>query len=112
MKTARPARAHYGSHLTGSQCDLAEEILIGQANFVDVLAGASKRFGAKPILVICGDPGGVIGMTRAYDVGVELAAKLPFSRIAIALNERMSTSADRFTELVAEPRRWCGTSRP
>jgi hypothetical protein len=70
------------------------------------------HFGAKPILVICGDPGGVIGMTRAYDVGVELAAKLPFSRIAIALNERMSTSADRFTELVAETRRWCGTSRP
>jgi hypothetical protein len=76
----------------------------GQANVVDVLAGASKRFGTKPMLVICGDPGGVVEMTRAYDVGVELSAKLPFSCIAIALNERMSTSADRVTELVAETR--------
>ena len=76
----------------------------GHADFVDVLAAASKRYGSKPILVICADPGDEIGATRAYDVGVELAAKLPFSRIAIALTRRKSSAADRFTELVAENR--------
>ena len=76
----------------------------GQANFVDILAAASKRFGPKPILVICTDPGDEIGTARAYDVGVELAAKLPFSRIAIALTRRKSSTVDRFTELVAENR--------
>jgi hypothetical protein len=73
-------------------------------NFVDVLAAAAQRFGWKPMLVICNDPSGVIGNMRAYDVGVELSEKLPFSRIAIALTRRKSSSADRFTELVAENR--------
>ena len=76
----------------------------GQENFVDVLAAASKRFGRKPILVICADPGDAIGTGRAYDVGVELSAKLPSSRIAIALTRRKSSMADRFTEVVAENR--------
>src|SRR5262245_12286781 len=76
----------------------------GQEDFVDVLAAANKRFGPKPILVICADPGETIGTGRAYDVGVELSAKLPFSRIAIALTRRKSSTADRFTELVAENR--------
>jgi hypothetical protein len=76
----------------------------GETSFVDVLAAAAKRFGAKPILVICDDPGHVIGTTRAYDIGVELSAKLPLSRIAIALTQRKSSAIDRFTELVAENR--------
>jgi hypothetical protein len=76
----------------------------GQENFADVLAAAAKRFGPKPILVICDDPGDAIGSARAYDVGVELSARLPLSRIAIALTRRKSTSADRLTELVAENR--------
>jgi hypothetical protein len=74
----------------------------GQENFADVLAAAAKRFGPKPILVICDDPGDAIGAARAYDV--ELSARLPLSRIAIALTRRKSTSADRLTELVAENR--------
>jgi hypothetical protein len=76
----------------------------GETSFVDVLAAAVKRFGAKPILVICDDPGHAIATTRAYDVGVELSGKLPLSRIAIALTRRKSSAVDRFTELVAENR--------
>jgi hypothetical protein len=89
-----------GSHLEVSLSPRG----FGHASFVDVLAAASKRFGTKPLLVICGDPGDTIGSARAYDVGVELSAKLPFSRIAIALTGRKSSSTDRFTELVAENR--------
>ncbi len=89
-----------GSHLEVSLSPQG----FGQTNFVDVLAAARKRFGRKPILVICSDPGDSIGTARAYDVGVELSAKLPFSRIAIALTRRKSSSAERFTELVAENR--------
>ena len=72
--------------------------------FVDVLATATRRFGQKPILVICNDPAHAIHTTRAYDVGVELSAKLPSSRIAIVLTRRKSSSVDHFTELVAENR--------
>jgi len=75
-----------------------------ETSFVDVLAAAGMRFGPKPILVICNDAGHAISTLRAYDVGVELSAKLPFSRIAIVLTQRKSSSADRFTELVAENR--------
>lgn len=76
----------------------------GEASFIDVLAAASNRFGAKPILLVCDDPAEAIDMTHAYNVGVELSARLPFRRIAIALRGRKSSSADRFTEVVAENR--------
>jgi hypothetical protein len=89
-----------GSHLEVSLSAQGFE----QANFVDILAAARRRFGSKPILVICSDPGDAIGTARAYDVGVELSATLPFSRIAIALTRRKSSSADHFTELVAQNR--------
>lgn len=89
-----------GSHL---EVSLSAQGL-GQEAYVDVLVAASKRFGPKPILVICECSSDAIGMARAYDVGVEVSAKLPLSRIAIALMQRRSSSADRFTELVAENR--------
>ena len=76
----------------------------GHASFDDVLAAVSKLYGAKPILLICDDTSDVIGTGRAYDIGVELSMKLPLGRIAIALTGRKSSTADRFTELVAENR--------
>jgi hypothetical protein len=89
-----------GSHLEVSLSATG----FGHASFVDVLAAASKLFGAKPILLICDDTADTIGPARAYDVGVELSMKLPLGRIAIALRGRKSSTADRFTELVAENR--------
>src|SRR3954466_12058271 len=76
----------------------------GKENFVDALAAARKTFGLKPILVVCTDPGDEIQTARAYDVGVEMSVKLPLARIAIALTRRKTSSADHFTELVAENR--------
>jgi hypothetical protein len=89
-----------GSHL---EVSLSAEGF-GEGSFVDFLAAAANRFGAKPILLICTDSAHAIGTTRAYDIGVELSAKLPLSRIAIALTQRKSSAVDRFTELVAENR--------
>jgi|SRR3954463_3633755 hypothetical protein len=76
----------------------------GQPNFVDVLVAARERFGMKPILVVCTDPEDAIGTARAYEVGVEMSAKLPLARIAIALTRRKTSSAEHFTELVAQNR--------
>jgi len=76
----------------------------GHVSFVDVLAAASRLYGAKPILLICNDSSDIIGAGRAYDIGVELSMKLPLGRVAIALTGRKSSTADRFTELVAENR--------
>jgi len=96
----QPRIEDHGSHLEASLTAQG----FGHASFVDVLAAAARRFGRKPILVICDDPGDTIAAMRAYDIGVELSAKLPSSRIAIALTRRKSSSADRLTELVAENR--------
>ena len=89
-----------GSHIEVS-LDASE---FAELSFVDMLVAATRRFGTKPILVICDDPTEAVNMTDAYKVGVELSAQLPFRRIAIALRGRKSSSADRFTELVAENR--------
>ena len=96
----QPQIEDHGSHL---EISLSAEGF-GEGSLVDFLVAAAQRFGPKPILIICTDPAYAIDTTRAYDIGVGLANKLPHSRIAIALTRRRSSSIDRFTELVAENR--------
>jgi hypothetical protein len=97
---SRPQVYDRGSHI---EIALSARDLV-QSSFVEILAAASKRFGPKPLLVICDDPTETIDMTQAYRIGVELSTELPLRRIAIALTGRKSSSANRFTELVAENR--------
>ena len=72
--------------------------------FVDVLARASARYGMKPILVVCDDPYSDVSLEDAYRIGIEIGARLPARRVAIALRGRRASEADRFIELVAANR--------
>lgn len=72
--------------------------------FVDVLARASARFGAKPILVVCDDPRADVSLEDAYRVGTDIATRLGARRVAIVLRGRRASEADHFIELVAANR--------
>jgi hypothetical protein len=90
-------------------CGAYIEILIGapklrNTDFIEVLLRGRAMFGAKPILVICDDPGGDVNLNDAYRVGVDIAMRLPSQRVAIALRGRHASDAERFTELVAANR--------
>jgi hypothetical protein len=95
-----PAIADRGSHI---------EVLIGVhdlrgADFLDVLARASGRFGRKPILVFCDDPRHEMDLDEAYRIGVDVARRLPLQAVAIVLRGRRASEAEHFTELVAANR--------
>jgi hypothetical protein len=89
-----------GSHV---EVHTAPAMLCGEG-FVDVLTRASARFGRKPILVVCDDPRGEVGLEDAYRVGIDIAARLASRRVAIVLRGRGTSEADRFIELVAANR--------
>lgn len=74
------------------------------ADFLDVLARASDRFGRKPILVLCDDPHGEMDLEEAYRIGVDAAMRLPLQAVAIVLRGRRASEAEHFTELVAANR--------
>jgi hypothetical protein len=95
-----PFIADRGSHI---------EVVIGLprlcgADFPDVLERASSRFGRKPILVLCDDPGGEMNLEDAYRIGVDVASRFPLQPVAIVLRGRRTSEADYFTELVATNR--------
>ena len=95
-----PALADRGSHL---------EVLIGVpdlrgADFLDVLARATDRFGRKPILVLCDDPRREMHLDEAYRIGVDIARRFPLQAVAIVLRGRPASEAESFTELVAANR--------
>jgi hypothetical protein len=74
------------------------------ADFLDVLARASDRFGRKPILFQCDDPHGEMDLEEAYRIGVDVATRLPLQAVAIVLRGRRASEAEHFTELVAANR--------
>jgi hypothetical protein len=81
------------------------ELVIGPAvlcgpGFIGTVADALRRFGAKPLLVVCDAPAQSVGFTQAYDNGLALSSIMR-SRIAIVLGGRAPTDADRLTDLVA-----------
>jgi hypothetical protein len=95
-----PAIGDRGSHI---------EVLIGVPNlrgadFLDVLARATGRFGRKPILVLCDDPRQEMDVDEAYRIGVDVARHFPLQAVAIVLRGRHASDADYFTELVAANR--------
>jgi hypothetical protein len=71
------------------------------ADFLDVLARATDRFGRKPLLVLCDDPRGEMNLDEAYRVGVDAAARFPLQALAIVLRGRRVSDAEYFSELVA-----------
>jgi hypothetical protein len=75
-----------------------------RADIVDFLGGVARRFGAKPMLVVCDDPRHEVSLEEAYRIGVQFAEQLPFQRVAVALRGRKSTELERFTEFVAANR--------
>jgi hypothetical protein len=95
-----PAIADRGSHI---------EVRIGvpnlrAADFLDVLARATSRFGRKPILVLCDDPRREMDLDEAYRIGVDVARRFPLQAVAIVLRDRYTSEAEYFTELVAANR--------
>lgn len=85
------------------------EVLIGVAalcgaGFVDLLASVRAQHGVKRLLVVCEDPARHMSLQDAYRIGVEISARLPRQRVAIALRGRRTSEAERFTELVAANR--------
>jgi hypothetical protein len=95
-----PAIADRGSYI---------EVTIGLpglrgADFLDLLARASNRFGRKPILVLCDDPDGEMNLEDAYTIGVAVATRFPQQAVAIALRGRRTSEAEHFTELLAANR--------
>jgi hypothetical protein len=95
-----PTISDRGSHI---------EVAIGLpelrgADFLDLLARATGRFGRKPILVLCDDPHGEMDLEEAYRIGVAVAARFPQQAVAIALRGRRASEAEHFTELVAANR--------
>jgi hypothetical protein len=74
------------------------------ADFPDVLARATDRFGRKPLLVLCDDPHREIDLREAYRIGVDVAVRFPLQAVAIVLRGRRASEADYFTELVAANR--------
>jgi hypothetical protein len=97
-------QAHVEDRGSYIEISLGAKDLVRGSSFIDILVAASNRFGTKPMLVICDDPSDVVDITQAYKIGVEISARLPFRRIAIALRGRKSSSADLFAELVVENR--------
>ena len=99
-ETESPRISDRGSHI---------EVILGvhhfrQYGFAEVLLAAGRKFGAKPILVICDDPAGLSDVTGGYDIAVRLSAELALHKIAIALRGRPSSSADHLIEQVAQNR--------
>src|SRR5262245_5853378 len=95
-----PVIADRGSHL---------EVTTGASHlrgsgFIDLLVSVTLRFGIKPILVLCDDPGEQITLEDAYRLGIDIATRLPSTRVAVALRGRHTSEADRFIELVAANR--------
>lgn len=95
-----PVIADRGSHI---------EVLLGvshlrRAEILELLAGASNRFGRKSCLVICDDPQRGMSLADAYQVGVDIARRFPEQAVAIVLRGRPATEAEYFTELVAANR--------
>ena len=95
-----PVITDRGSHI---------EVLIGVpdlrgADFLDVLARASERFGRKPILVLCDDLRREMGLDEAYRIGVDVARRLPLQAVGIVLRGRDPSEAEYFTEVVAANR--------
>jgi hypothetical protein len=95
-----PTIADRGSHI---------EVVIGLSklrgpDFLDVLTRASDRFGRKPILVLCDDPGHEMNLDEAYRIGVDVAKRFPRQAVAIVLRGRRTSEAEHFTELVAANR--------
>jgi hypothetical protein len=95
-----PAIADRGAHI---------EVVIGVADlrgedFLDVLARATRRFGQKPILVLCDDPRRDMDLDEAYRIGVDVARRFPLQAVAIVLRGRHASEAEHFTELVAANR--------
>lgn len=95
-----PAIADRGSYI---------EVLIDlpglcAADFLDVLARATDRFGRKPILVLCHDPRREMDLDEAYRIGVDVARRFPLQAVAIVLRGRRASEAEYFTELVAANR--------
>ena len=95
-----PSIADRGSHI---------EVRIGVpdlrgADFLDVLARASGRFGRKPMLVLCDDPRREMDLDEAYRVGVDVARRFPLQAVAIVLRGRHASEAEYFTEVVAANR--------
>ena len=84
------------------------EVMIGRAmlcgpGFIDTVADALARFGAKPLIVVCDGPAESVGLVQAYDNGLKLAS-MARARVAIVLGGREPTEADRLTDLVAATR--------
>jgi hypothetical protein len=84
------------------------EVVIGRAalcgpGFVDIVADALARFGAKPLLVVCDGPAESPAFVQAYDNGLKLAS-IVRARVAIALGGREPAESERLTELVAANR--------
>jgi len=74
------------------------------ADFVDLLARATDRFGRKPLLVLCDDPAREMDLSEAYRIGVDVAVRLPLQAVAIVLRGRRPSEAEYFTEIVAANR--------
>lgn len=72
--------------------------------FLDLLTRATGRFGRKPILVLCEDPGREMNLEDAYRIGVGIASLFPLQAVAIVLRGRRVSDVDYFTELVATNR--------
>jgi hypothetical protein len=84
------------------------EVLIGRAvlcgpGFIEIVADALAKFGAKPLLLICDGPAENVGCIQAYDNGLKLASTVR-ARVAIVLGGREPGDADRLTDLVATNR--------
>jgi hypothetical protein len=95
-----PVVADRGSHI---EVEIGLPGLRG-ADFVDVLARATDRFGRKPILVLCGDPQREMNLQDAYRIGVDVATRFPLQAVAIVLLGRRASEAEHFTEIVAANR--------
>jgi hypothetical protein len=74
------------------------------ADFLNILARATDRFGRKPLLLICDDPSGEMDLEEAYRIGVDAARRFPLQAVAIVLRGRRTSEAEHFTELVAANR--------
>jgi hypothetical protein len=95
-----PAVTDRGSHI---EVEISVPGLCG-AELPETLARATDRFGRKPILVLCDDPGREVGLDQAYRIGVDLATRFPLQAVAIVLRGRRASEAEYFTELVATNR--------
>ena len=95
-----PAIADRGSHI---EVEIGLPGLRG-GELIELLLRATDRFGRKPILVLCDDPGREMDLDDAYRIGVEVASRFPLQAVAIVLRGRHASEAEYFTELVAANR--------